>query len=208
MRAAALLLLGWAATGCAAPQVRPSTPQSCVVGVRIRIQDPSTYEYRRPDLVYFVRFEPGADPTRVKEVIQSNHREGETLYLRDTKPGRYALVAGYEVRRGRRYTTQFPAKFIHNSVVDVRAGQTVIVGDVRMVTSTLAKNRDRAQEHYFNVVNAELIHATELVRFFGRDQVNWGKTTELLDRPANPTDDRPPERPEEPATTPETESGG
>jgi hypothetical protein len=208
MRAAALLLLGWAATGCAAPQIQPSTPQSCVVGVRIRIQDPSTYVFVRPDLVYFVRFEPGADPTRIKEVIESNHRDGETIYLRDAKPGRYALVAGYEVRRGRRYTTQFPAEFIRHSMVDVKAGETVIMGEAKMETSTLAKNRDRAQEHYFNVINAQLIHATTMVRFFGRDQVNWGKTTKLRDRPANPIVDRRPERAEEPATTPETESGG
>jgi len=130
-----------------------------VIGVSIRIVPPAKIGSSAAEVVYFVRVGKEEDLLGAEFVLKSNHHKGDRAYLLNAKPGRYVAVACYYQPGGALgagdYNTYFSANLIKLSETEVRAGEVVFMGEMRVQSSTKMNEADSAQQHYWQLVSPE-----------------------------------------------------
>ena len=168
-----VLVLGALLAACASrPVPAPEGRAAAVIGMRIWVDSPArgTYGTRNQPAsgVVFVRISEKGDPTRVGEVIESNYAQGATVYLFNAEPGRYAAVAAFRQRDGRKVYSFFSEALIRKTLVDVKPRSTAFAGTLRISVSYNTSVVDDAQNHYFRLIAPEVYTANLLERLVAR----------------------------------------
>lgn len=106
-RILSLVLLALACSACgksatqrSMPAPEPRDARSSALGVAVALRDAGG-TVTVPEVVYFVRLEPGASPEQAllqPNIVPSNHSENGRFYLFNAPPGIYAVVAAAEKR--------------------------------------------------------------------------------------------------------------
>lgn len=146
--------------GCAStPQVPdPPLEHGSLIGIRIasgaaiRIFDDQT-----PEKIYFVRLEN--ENLLGEEIITSNFRRDNRLYLLNASPGTYVAVASSKMgppalQYGSpiRNTIYFPRDLVEKTRVKVGLDEFVFMGDFDVLISPGWSGGDDVQSHYRNII--------------------------------------------------------
>ena len=136
----------------------------------------------QPEKIYFIKLDENADENALfsrTNIIQTNFRRGNYIYLLNAEPGNYAAVGGYEGPTSNTRTTSsgwvittgsgssskkdedkstkityFPKEMIKSTRVTVTPGMMAFMGEYQIRTKQL-KKPDDAQMHYYKVIEPE-----------------------------------------------------
>jgi hypothetical protein len=151
-------------SACAEFQPVPKSfdQQSSVIGISLEARGPAIINTIKLDKVYFIRLDEKDLPYNKKEVLQSNYSSGESFYLLNAPPGRYAVVAALSyvesgatsngLPKSTTYRVFFPKNLIDKSIVTVTPGSFNFMGAFSVGTSLGLDHADEAQLHYSNLL--------------------------------------------------------
>jgi hypothetical protein len=162
------------AAGCSSPVPRPVSDDSAALGITVenRWAEPG-HPAEFPDTVYFVRLQGKEQLAAQRELIRSNFRKGNRVYLLNAKPGRYVAVAASEtvvreatrrdsdVLRGldtyRVFTSYFDAPLIQGTEVEVGPGDFAVAGHFVVRIADDIEDGDESQRHFHRLVDPLLV---------------------------------------------------
>jgi len=127
-------------------------PGRGTIGVRISAQFGKAREFA--DTVYFARVGEGAQAQGAPVLVASNFGKARNVYLLNARPGRY-VVAAAEIARSMpttRTVMVFSKDDSAQTVVEVKAGTVVFVGEITAVTSMKSRELDETQARTLNAV--------------------------------------------------------
>ncbi len=168
-----LAVLGVLLAACATrPVPVPTGQRTSVIAMRVWVDSPARATYgersQHADGIVFVKLAEKGDPTRVTETLQSNYSHGATQYLFNAEPGRYAVVACFRRRDGRKVYSYFSEALIQRTLVEVKPRSVAYVGALRIGVSYNLQTADDAQDHYFRTVDPGFYTAGILERMVAR----------------------------------------
>jgi hypothetical protein len=146
--------------GCADMPKAPDPPieEGAIIGIRITHNMPmDLFNEAAPHFVYFVRLENGN--LLGDEIIRSNYRRDDRLYLLNATPGTYVAIATSKmgppaVQYGSaiRHTTYFERYLVERTRIDVKPNAIVFMGNFEVKMSQGWAEGDDVQTHYRNII--------------------------------------------------------
>lgn len=148
--------------GCAGtlPPQKLKDSHRGAIGIIVRSASPigGLFGSTANDRVYFIRLENDEDLYSAGYYIQSNHLDGDQIYLINVKPGRYSAVACYYKQSGTvytsafEYTTIFSKELIELTQIFVPEDKMTFMGEYIIDQSIDIDETDEAQVHYVQLI--------------------------------------------------------
>ncbi len=169
--------------GCAGtlPPPKPLDSERAAIGIAVKLRAPVRIFSRKPNVVYFIKLDEvdslAAANYQVPshQITQSSYSKDGQFYLLNALPGRYAVVASFEVEELRpdppsapsgsglsisfdldsnelKYTAFFSKDIIKLTEVTVAPGAIVFMGNYVIDESYGLKGADEAQAYYCNLI--------------------------------------------------------
>ena len=140
--------------GCSSgPPMDPLRANSSVIGISVTVRAAIRFFHRSPDTVYFVKLREGENVSTGSNVIPSNYKAGDYVYLLDAEPGRYVVVATFEaVDRFHNGYYQYSTEFLTDEIVrltevTVKPSTVNFMGKF-IINASSKKEIDATQENY------------------------------------------------------------
>ncbi len=159
------LLLGLFGACKGVPVPPPSGAENALLGIQVRIVSFETGKTFYPNRVWFARIEKGTEST---QVFESSYARGQTVYLLNAAPGRYAAVAVGELVDGKTDFTYLPKECIRATEVTVEAGKSAFAGMLAAKRRVGLADRDESMAHYSGLVNPLPARESALSILFAR----------------------------------------
>jgi len=167
--------------GCASMPPAPLDKESCAVTMNVGVSlnmGIVPWEWFRTEKIFFIKLEEDNSIMR-KEILETNlfRRHWfpvnyQRIYLINIPPGRYAAIGAYgslvgqfknNERRGA--LVLFPESMIKSTIIDIKPGHFVYMGEYKLENAHLFGTMDKAddiQKYYSRLFNTTL-----------SDYVNW-----------------------------------
>ncbi|MBN1183379.1 MAG: hypothetical protein JXB49_13895 [Bacteroidales bacterium] len=169
MKLKIILILFLIGIGCATPPPEMINKESSLLSINVSFTYlplpllPLEGQYFSPDLVYFVKLEDDTnDLFSQTQILVSNYYNDYGVFIANVEPGKYiAIAAHYKSKHDKKakdYILMFPKKVIQSTIVDVKLGSIVYMGDVKLDQqpifrlSNKANNFDDLQSYFYNLL--------------------------------------------------------
>ncbi|MDX1958271.1 MAG: hypothetical protein SFU98_06840 [Leptospiraceae bacterium] len=174
-----LLLLSFAyLSHCASPPPVKTSNDVGALAISVGLYAPvALMGAKAPEVVYFLKVNPGKPFTDSKEVIVSNYSNGDRFYAFNAKPGTYVAIAAFykvsaapgggsssssnvgggtlsvSVQPGPTdYITFFSEQIAQTTLTEMKAGQVAYMGNLTADMSLSLEKADKLQTHSSNLI--------------------------------------------------------